>query len=391
MTILVVRLSGSYEEAGVYGIANSICNIFVMISMFSVRTYQVADIDDRFSNGQYISFRLITCAISLLILPIYLAVMGYSAYIVGSVICFMLIKTAEALIDVVQGIFQKAWRLDIVCKSYVVRGIANLAVFSLFEYLLKNLVFSLLLTAIASLVCALFFDLRPCFSMFEIRVDLKDKGLQRLCLCCLPLFLNGIFSTLIFNIPRLTAQKLMGEEKFGFYASVATPAIVVQLAANSIFSPCIPLLSEQFKNKDRSILKTILKIQLLIMLVGACAVAGFAWLGDWFLKTVFGKEILAYSYLLIHAVIVSVLTAMSWFVASIFAVINQNFALAALGGIVTLGTLIASPIMLKKFELQGINLVLIGSYLVFIIIGYLFTLINISKHCKGGVENNDQT
>ncbi len=382
MTILVLRLSGSYEEAGVYGTANSICNIFVMISLFSVRTYQVADIDDRFSNGQYVSFRFITCAVSLLALPVYLVIMGYSSYIIGSVMCFMLIKIAEALVDVFQGIFQKAWRLDIVCKSYIIRGIANLVVFSLAEYLLKNLVYSLLLTALASLACALIFDAKPCFSMLEIKIDVKDKKLWRLCQCCLPLFFNGILSTLISNIPRLAAQRIMGEEMLGYYASAATPAIAVQLAANSIFSPCIPLLSEQFRNKDKKIFKTIFKIQLMIILVGALAVAGFAWLGDWFLETVFGEEILAYSELLIPAVVVSVLTAMAWFVASIFTVINKNITLIVVEGAVTVGTLVASPIMLEKFELQGINWVLIGSYSTFILVGYLLTLIKISKHCE---------
>lgn len=383
VTILVVRLSGSYEEAGVYGTANSICNIFVMISMFSVRAYQITDIDDRFSKGQYVTFRLMTCAISLLALPAYLLVMGYSPYIFGSVMCFMLIKIAEALVDVFQGIFQKAWRLDISCKSYVARGIANLAVFSAAEYLFKNLVISLILTAAASLACALFFEIRPCFSMFEVKIAFKDTALKSLCLCCLPLFLHGILQTLIFNIPRIAAQRIFGEELFGYYSSAATPAVVVQLAANSIFSPCIPLLSEQFKNRDRKIFRTILRIQLIIFLVGVCAVAGFAWLGDWFLETVFGEEILAHSDLLIPAVIVSVLTAMSWFVSGIFTVINKNITMTVIEGAVTACTLIASPIILKRFELQGINWVLIGACALYIFIGYAITLTNISKHCRG--------
>lgn len=209
----------------------------------------------------------------------------------------------------------------------------------------------------------------------------------------MPLFFNGILSTLIANIPRLAAQRILGEEMLGYYASAATPAIVVQLAANSIFSPCVPLLSEQFKNNDRKIFKTIVKIQLIIILVGACAAAGFALLGDWFLETVFGEEISAYGDLLVPAVIVSVLTAMSWFVSSLFVVINKNITMIVLEGMVTAGTLIMSPIMLYKFGLQGINAVLIGAYLTFIFIGCLITLTDIAKHCgkKSGSETNDQT
>lgn len=382
MTVLAPRLSGDYAEAGCLNIAMSVCNIFVMISNFSVRNYQVSDIDNSFSNGEYVSFRIITCAVSMAVLLIYLAAVHYSAYITLSVLCYMILKTVEALVDVTQGMFQKAWRLDIVNKSLIIRGIANLIVFGIMEYLFKNLVATLLATALTSLALALLFDVRPCRKMFEIKIDLKNKNLARLCLYCIPLFLHGIFSTLIAGLPRIFSQKLLGEEMLGYYASVAAPAMVVQVAAGNIFSPCIPLMSKQFKNKDRKIFKTILIILFVIFSVGALALAVFSLLGDWFLKAVFGEDILAYSYLLLPTIVVSVLTAVTWFASSVFTVIGMNNTMAVLEGAIALLVFILSPILINLNGLNGINQSLIIGYSVYFIVGGIVIVSRILRHLK---------
>lgn len=386
MSILVVRLSGSYEEAGIFGTALSVTNIFYMISSFSIRNYQVADINDRFSNDEYITFRIITCAISLLILPVYLIAMRYSLYILLAVICYMLIKTAEAFIDVIQGVYQKAWRLDIVCKSFVIRGIVNLAVFSLLEWKFKNLVVSLLFTATASLICAVLLDIRPCKLMFGIKIDFGNKRLLELMFCCLPLFIHGFLSASIYSTPRIIAQRICGEEQFGFYASVAVPTVIVQLAVSNVFSPCITLMTEQYIKRDRELFSTIAKIQGIIIVTALAAVAGFSVLGDWFLESMFGYEILDYTNLLIPAVIGSVLIATAAFVASIFTVNGRNTVMAVLEGITFIIDLILSIALIKRFNLQGINYALIISCIFFILVGYCIVMTNLRESYK--LSNN---
>lgn len=379
MTVLVPKLSGSFEEAGVLNTAMSICNIFVMMSNFSVRNYQVADINDKYSKGEYITFRFITCGISLLILPIYLVIMRYSAYIIFLVLCYMLLKICEALVDVVQGIFQKTWRLDIVCRSLTIRGIANLAVFAVMEYITKDLIAALLTTAVISLILVFFLDFYPCFKMYEIKINFKNRRLWELCLCCVPLFFHGILSTLIANIPRLFAQNILGEKMLGYYASVSAPTIIVQVAAGNIFSPVIPLLAEKIKVADRGAYKIIAGIFLVILAIGICAVLGFRWLGNWFLSTMFGKEIISYSNLLIPSVFVSVLTAAAWFVASLFTVIDKNITMVILEGGITLLMLICTPFVINEKSLQGINIALIGGYMIYIAVGMMYVLREMGK------------
>jgi len=294
----------------------------------------------------------------------------------------MLIKTAEAVIDVIQGILQKAWRLDIVCKSFVIRGVVNLAVFSLLEWKFKNLVVSLLLTAAASLICALLLDIQTCKLMFGINLNFKNRKLVKLMYCCMPLFIHGFLSSLICNVPRVIAQKICGEEIFGFYASVAVPTVIVQLVVYNLFSPCITVMSEQYVKRERDLFKTIAKIQGIIIATALVAVAGFSVLGDWFLEKMFGYEILGYTDLLIPAVIGSVLIATSAFVASIFTVSGHNTVMAVLEGATFIADLILSITLIKRFNLQGINFALITSCAIFIVVGYCIVIANIWRSYK---------
>lgn len=382
MSILVVRLSGSYEEAGIFSTALSVTNVLYIVSSFSIRNYQVADINNNFSDSEYISFRILTCIASLSVLPIYLLIMHYSLYTSLSVVCYMIIKIGEAIVDVIHGIFQKEWRLDLACRSYIVRGIAILAVFSVTEYLFKNLVISLLLSAIISLICAIIFDIVPCKKKYKPKISLKNHRLFQLFICGLPVFIHGFLSTLIYNVPRIAAQKICGEELFGYYASVAAPTVVIQLVVGNIFSPCITLMSEQYINKDKKLFISIGMIQSIIIVIAILAVISFSVFGNWFLGLVFGVDVLEYSNLLILAVIAAILIANTAFISSVFTASNHNIIMAALECVTFIIDLTLSVVLIQKYGLQGINYTLIASCLIFIVIGYCILIMSISADYK---------
>ena len=60
MTVLVVRLSSDYQNSGCLAFAMSVGNIYTALGTYTVRTFQVADVDDKYSASNYVGFRLIT-------------------------------------------------------------------------------------------------------------------------------------------------------------------------------------------------------------------------------------------------------------------------------------------------------------------------------------------
>lgn len=384
MSVLVLRLSGSYEEAGVFGIAVSISNIFYIISSFSIRNYQVADIDCKFSPAEYFSHRIITCVISLVLLVVYLAFVRYSLYVTLSVISFMLVKIIESLIDAIHGAFQKDDEYNIIFMSLVIRGISIVIVFSVVEKLTKNLVVSLFFTAFISTCLAFVIDFKRFSADYKIIIKINNKSNYKLFVVCLPLFVNGLLSTLICNLPRIIGEKICGEEMFGFYASISAPTIIIHVVASSIFSPYITRLSILYKNKDKNYFKIIFLIQIAIVFVTVLAIIGFKLLGSWFLETVFNKELLKYEYLLLPSLLSAALNINTAFLSAVFTVIDRNCIMTIVATITAVCSVILSYLFINTNNLQGINYTLIISYCFELITSYFLALKISYKNIRKG-------
>ncbi|MDE6914896.1 MAG: hypothetical protein K2P35_14575, partial [Lachnospiraceae bacterium] len=124
LSVVVVRISGSYADAGILTLAISVTNIFTTLALFNVRNYQVSDISEKYTQSDYISHRILTCIAAVALCVTFADVSGYSLGAALSIIAYMLMRTVEALADVFHGILQKQWRLDVVGKSCIFRGIA---------------------------------------------------------------------------------------------------------------------------------------------------------------------------------------------------------------------------------------------------------------------------
>lgn len=73
ITVLVVRLSDGYDGAGILALAMAISNVFAPIAHFRVRPYQVSDIKRSIDDGEYVAFRLLTIALSVVCVFFYTA------------------------------------------------------------------------------------------------------------------------------------------------------------------------------------------------------------------------------------------------------------------------------------------------------------------------------
>ncbi len=60
MTIVVVRLSSGFDDAGLLSLAMSVVGIFSNVVNFKMGTYQISDIKRENSLGEYMGFRCVT-------------------------------------------------------------------------------------------------------------------------------------------------------------------------------------------------------------------------------------------------------------------------------------------------------------------------------------------
>ena len=67
ISVLVVRLSFGFSDAGLYSLSMSVYGIFFPIAQYRMYTYQVSDVNGENTVGEYLSFRLLTILLSLVL------------------------------------------------------------------------------------------------------------------------------------------------------------------------------------------------------------------------------------------------------------------------------------------------------------------------------------
>lgn len=382
-TIIVVRING-YGDAGNLSLAMSLSNSFSSIALYGTKSFQVSDIQNEYASGEYISTRIITCTGSILACVVFLGIQHYTPEVVGCIVAFMLFRVVEAVVDVFQGIEQKAWKMDLIGKSFLLRGSVSIVSFTLILLVLHNLILAILAMVISSFVVICLFDIRQSRRLDSVRPVFSAKPIQRLLLTCLPLTINTFITTGLVTIPRLFLEGYYGNEMLGIYSSIAAPTVIVQTAATLIFNPLITLFANDYADYNRDdFVKRLKKSCLILISLSLIAIAGAAVVGKLGLWILFGKDILPYFYLLVPVVLYSTLYVCAWFI-QILLTIMREFKGLLVGNIVSLiACLLLSPFVVKAFDMNGVNLTLILSSVIQAVVFGIFAVRRGKEHFLG--------
>lgn len=303
ITVLVVKLGG-YSNGGILSITISMTNIFYMISMYGVRSFQVSDIKNRYKDGDYLLLRIITSIISSIFFGIVLFYLEYDRAIQLCMIIYMFFKLGESVTDLNFGFFQRYNFYREIGISYILKGILTLIVFCLTLYFSKNLVLTLFLETLALWFFIIVYDLKK----LKNKLNLKTKTYKVIFLLkiCFSLMLYTLILPYLNFITRYQVEKFFGTEELGYYSAITMVIVVISTLFGSIFIIIIPKISYLYKEKNiKEIIKIILKINLAIFVFSIISIIGAILLGNAVFSILFTDSIQKYMYLLIPTIITS--------------------------------------------------------------------------------------
>ena len=384
-TILIVRITNNYEDAGLYSLAMSVSNVFYMIAIYNVRNFQVSDINEEYKNEDYVFHRVAVMTIALVTCILFVVITYSDKYTMGVLIFYMVYRLGESYVDVLHGIDQRLDRLDIVGKSYMMRGIIMLITFSICEIITGNILITIIAMSICSFIAISLYDVRQTHRIAIIPFKIELDKIKKLFIICFPLLIYGIALNMQASIPRIITEKLLGKELLGYYASVATPAVIVQSFASVIFAPFITTFTRYYQEKNLHAFKS-----LAIKMLGFCVGLGFVaywgsfFLGDFVLDKILyaGKGIGSYCYLLDTTMICTALVAIIWFIAILLTIDRGNLLLSISAIVGVIAEIILGYYLIDRYNLDGINWSLIISYLIVIIVMGIGAVIRLDKHFK---------
>lgn len=322
LSVVVVRLSSGFDDAGVLALAMAIGNIFTPLAYYNTRTYQVSDVEEEYADSQYVAFRIITTFFAFCLCSI------YAALSVGGpllpVLSFLVYKAVVVIVDILHGVDQRYARLDYAGASLIMQGISSLGAFSLVLVLTNSLMAAIWgMTATAVLILVLF-DIRKARLLSDIRPRIKFVSARQLAITCFPAVASGVLCSAVVTVARQFLFVMEGEAALGAYASVATLAAIVQMGASYVYNPLLGLFAEYVHNKEKAkIVSLICKVCVAIVFITMAVSLLFALFGEFGLALLFGPDIVQYVYLLQPMLLCTALTAYIWFFMDLLIVMRS--------------------------------------------------------------------
>lgn len=120
LVIGVTRIMGT-EAGGIFSLAFSLGQLLMMLGNMGLRTYQVSDLEERYSMGEYVVNRIISCVLMMLCTCVYGIATRCSGGKFAALLLIVGTKMIDAFADVFEGQLQKEHRLDLAGISMTIR------------------------------------------------------------------------------------------------------------------------------------------------------------------------------------------------------------------------------------------------------------------------------
>ncbi len=365
ISVIIVRITG-YGDAGIFSLAMSISNVFCFIANYNIRNYQISDVNNEFTQKQYLLSRITTIGISIIACAVYLLFKSSYSFVEKIAIAlYLLYSNINVFSDTMMGSLQKQDRLEINGYSNILRGVLCCGIFIVVHILSKNILLSLLIMTMTTLFTTFLYDWRY-YRKSVILEAYEGKNIYAIASIlkkCFPLMVSTIFPVITTAIPRSTIHKIFGEETLGYFSSIFTPTAIIVTLAPALILSFVPKISDEW-NK----LNLLSLGKLIALCYGICAaftvVSEVAALlaGRPVMTLVFGESILPYYNLLYWAIAATGVNAFTSCGNAILIAMRKRKTVAIASLISTAFAFFLSNILIKNNGIYGAAYLLLIAY-----------------------------
>jgi O-antigen/teichoic acid export membrane protein len=370
-TMLVVMLSDGYGNAGMLAFAMTIGNMMSGIGTYDMRTYQVSDVRHEYTQGEYVGFRLVTLAIGIAVTIAYATFTSPDAATLAATIAYILFKTDESFADVLYGVEQIAGRMDFIGKSEMLRGVLVVAAFATTLRCTGSILVAIIAMLPVGLAVTVLYDIPHARRLMAIRPKIARETTIRLLMECLPIVIGMTLIGMTVSVPRQYYANAYGSEELGIYATIATPAVLVQAAARYLYAPLLVGMAERWKvdgghdmtgkNGKGGFWRYTLKVIAIMVVLIAISIPVLSMGGKWLLGIVYGDRTSGYTCLLPGALIGTGLMALLGFMSDTLVICRD---MRGLVGIAVMSLVLSAALMTPLtawMGLSGINATVIAA------------------------------
>ncbi len=291
LTIVVTQLVGA-EQAGMFSMAFITGLVLMFLGNYGVRTFQVSDLNERYSFSDYQVNRVVTCVIMLLIGALYCFARGYDGHMLTICMGVYFYKMVDALADVYEGRLQQADKMYLAGLSQAVRSVAVVIAFSLLLLVTRNLAIASVAMAIVSLLS--FFVLTFPLALFETPKSRRwnPVAVVELLKQCFPLFVALFLFNLIENMPKFVMEGMLPYDNQLYFNALYFPAQGILLTISMLYKPLLIRLAEVWADparRKRFDLAILAIVAITVVLTGG-VMAVMGWIGIPIMSFLYGID-----------------------------------------------------------------------------------------------------
>lgn len=280
LTMAVVQIVGD-EQGGIFTFAfTTFGQQMFMVAYFGMRPFQITDVENRYTFGDYLRLRTLTSAGALAIGVGYVLWNGYTpqkAWVVFLMVCY---KVIDGFADTYEAEFQRSGRLYLTGKSNAFRTILSVGCFITSLLVTKNLVLASGVAVGAQVLGVLLFDVAIIGGLDNVDWSWKKSDCIDLSRSCMLLFLSVFMDFYIFSAAKYAIEGNMNDAAMAVYGAIFMPTSVINLVAGFVIRPFLTKLSYFWERKDyQRFAGVIVRIFAVILGLTVLAVGGAALLG----------------------------------------------------------------------------------------------------------------
>ena len=278
LSIAVVQIAGE-DAGGIFTFAfTTFGQHMFMMAYFGIRPFQITDTGGKYSFGDYLGLRLLTCGAAVLTGMGYVLLNGYSFEKAAVVFLMVVYKVIDALADAYEAEFQRGGRLYLTGKSNAFRTILSVGVFLASLAYTKDLAAASLWAVGAQAAGFLVFDVLVIRELPNVEWRSAKGKKQELFAELILLFCSAVLDFYIFSASKYAIEGCMADRDMAVFGAIFMPTSIINLVAGFVIRPYLTKMSFTWEmGRTRRFLKIQKRIALIIAALTVLAVGG-AWL-----------------------------------------------------------------------------------------------------------------
>ncbi|WP_414585251.1 lipopolysaccharide biosynthesis protein [Scytonema sp. PCC 10023] len=286
--LVVLAKVGSPEMVGQFTLGLAVTAPVVMLTNLQLRYVQATDVKHQYIFGDYLSLRIASSVLALLVIVVITLTAGYRWQTSLIILLIGLAKAFESISDVFYGLLQKHERMDRIALSMMIKGPLSLLLLGIAVYISRSVVWGVVGLTVAWALVLFGYDIRSGAGMLnhpeetpsseETRKQHTTDVVQprwhletvaKLVWLALPLGIVMMLISLNTNIPRYFIERHLGERELGIFAAIAYLMMVGSMVVNALGQSATPRLAKYYASGNGIAFRT-----LLLKLIGLGALLG---------------------------------------------------------------------------------------------------------------------